>query len=91
MLGFCCPYARYTLLISLPLVSMTVDFTLALVKQGAPVDVVVFYFTSMVVLFILVHMRASINLMFFLCDCFAEPFHPSHVAEAWEVNSARGC
>jgi len=38
---------------------MTVDFTLALVKQGAPVDVVVFYFTSMVVLFIFVHMTAS--------------------------------
>jgi len=71
---------KYTLLILLPLVSMTIDFTLAVVKQGAPVDVIVFYVTSMVVLLNFAHVRASINLMFLLCDCFAEPLHPSHVA-----------
>jgi len=59
---------------------MTIDFTLAVVKQGAPVDVIVFYVTSMVVLLNFAHVRASINLMFLLCDCFAEPLHPSHVA-----------
>mmetsp|Transcript_12375 Transcript_12375/g.21246 ORF Transcript_12375/g.21246 Transcript_12375/m.21246 type:complete len:271 (-) Transcript_12375:60-872(-) len=64
----------YTELLTTPFLSLFLDFTLALWKQGAPVEDLVIYAVSMFGLTTCLHVPAVLTMMILLGDRFAEPW-----------------
>ncbi|CAL1158856.1 unnamed protein product [Cladocopium goreaui] len=64
----------YTELLTTPFLSLFLDFTLALWKQGAPVEDLVIYAVSMFGLATCLHIPAVLTMMILLGDRFAEPW-----------------
>ena len=75
---------KYALLIVSPVLSMLADLTVALWKGGAPVDVILMFAVSIVVLGTLLFSRSCVDLVVLLSDFLAEPLFLSSVAEAWQ-------
>ena len=73
---------RYALLIESPILSMLLEFSIALWKGGAPPDVILLYAVSLV-LGLLFHHRTAISLAILLSDHFAEPACSSICVESW--------
>ena len=73
----------YTLLIMSPFVSLHLDLSVALSKQGAPFAVVLLYLVAALVIGVFLIIRISINVMILLCDRFAKPAHGSVIVDSW--------
>ena len=73
---------RYALLIESPILSMLLEFSIALWKGGALPDVILLYAVSLV-LGLLFHHRTAISLAILLSDHFAEPACSSICVESW--------
>ncbi|CAJ1399707.1 unnamed protein product [Effrenium voratum] len=71
----------YTLLIMSPFVSLHLDLSVALSKQGAPFAVVLLYLVAALVIGGFLIIRISINVMILLCDRFAKPAHGSVIVD----------
>jgi len=65
----------YTELLTTPFLSLFAEFTLAVWKQGAPVDLLLIYIASLFGLSACLHIRAVLTMVILLSDRFAEPWN----------------